>query len=174
MKRWLPLAPLAILVLLGVLFAGYALRRSDPQVHPAALVGKAVPTIALPSLDGAPPTPAAAMVQGPTLINVFASWCAPCAVEQPQLMAMQAKGVRIIGVAYKDDPAKTRAFLERLGNPFVTVLVDRTGDAGVEFGVSGVPETFLVGADGVVFAKHTGPMTDQDAKAVTARMKAGR
>jgi cytochrome c biogenesis protein CcmG/thiol:disulfide interchange protein DsbE len=173
MRRWLPLIPLAVLGALGALFAGYALHH-DPKVNPDALVGQPAPGVTLPGLDGAPAQPLKASLQGPTLVNVFASWCAPCAVEQPELMALKANGVRIVGVAYKDDPANTRAFLARLGDPFETVLVDRSGDAGVEFGVSGVPETFLVGADGVIFAKHTGPMTAQDAQGIAARLKAGR
>jgi len=173
MKRWLPLIPLVVLVALGVLFAGYALHH-DPKVNPDALVGQPVPTVSLPGLDGAPARPLRAALQGPALINVFASWCAPCAIEHPELMALQAQGVSIVGIAYKDDPAATRAFLSRLGDPFQTVLVDRLGDAGVEFGVSGVPETFLVGADGVIFAKHTGPMTAADAAEIAARLKAQR
>lgn len=173
MKRWLPLIPLAVLVALGVLFAGYALRH-DPKVNPDALVGQALPDLTLPRLDDGSSQALKAAVRGPALINMFASWCAPCAVEQPELMRLQAQGVRIVGVAYKDDPAKTRAFLSRLGDPFETVLIDRSGDAGVEFGVSGVPETFLVGADGVIFAKHTGPLTAKDAGEIALRLKAGR
>ena len=81
-------------------------------------------------------------------------------------MALRAQGVRIIGVAYKDDPAAARAFLTRLGDPYSQVMTDRSGDAGVEFGISGVPETFLVGANGVILAKHTGPMTAADAESL--------
>lgn len=173
MKRWLPLIPLAVLVALGVLFAGYALRH-DPKVNPDALVGQPLPAIALPTLDGGAPRPLSVGIRGPAVVNMFASWCAPCAVEHPELMRLKAQGVRIVGVAYKDDPAKTRAFLARLGDPFDVVLVDRSGDAGVEFGVSGVPETFLVGADGVIFAKHTGPLTTKIADDLAARLKAGR
>ena len=90
MKRWLPLVPLAVLLLLGGLFAGYALRRADPQVHPHALVGQPVPAIALPSLDGARPGPVFRPGDGPVMINLFASWCAPCALEQPELMRLKA------------------------------------------------------------------------------------
>ncbi len=173
MRRWLPLIPLAVLLALGVLFAGYALHH-DPKVSPDALVGQPVPALSLPRLDGAPDEALRASVQGPTLVNVFASWCAPCAIEQPELMRLKAQGVRVVGVAYKDDPARTRAFLERLGDPFAAVLVDRSGDAGVELGVTGVPESFLVGADGVIFAKHTGPLTPADADGVARRLLKGR
>jgi len=175
MRRWLPLAPLAVLLLLGALFAGYALRRPSPEVRPAALVGQPVPAAALPALDGEGGAVALrSVLQGPMLINVFASWCAPCAVEHPQLMALKARGVRIVGIAWKDEPANSRAFLNRLGDPFALVLVDRPGDVGVDFGVSGVPETFLVDADGIIFAKHSGPMTADDAAAIAARLDGRR
>ena len=166
MTRRLALIPLGLLVAALALFAIFALRH-DPHVTPDALVGHPVPNVSLAALDGGPATPLRpALGTGPVLINFFASWCAPCAEEQPQLMALRAQGVRIIGVAYKDDPAAARSFLTRLGNPFSQVLVDRNGDAGVEFGVSGVPETFLVGANGVILAKHAGPMTAADAESL--------
>ncbi|WP_269714530.1 DsbE family thiol:disulfide interchange protein [Caulobacter sp. NIBR2454] len=163
MRRWLAFAPIAVLLALGVLFAGYALKR-DPQVQPKALVGKPVPAVTLPDLETGRPTPIA--TQGPLLINFFASWCAPCEVEHPQLMALEAQGVRVVGVAYKDAPDNSRAFLSRLGDPFAEKLADRDGRAGIEFGVTGVPETFLVDAQGVIRAKHTGPLTAEDAEAL--------
>jgi len=161
-------APLAVLLLLGVLFAGFGLRH-DPHIYPAALVSKPLPAVSLPGLAGEPAQalPAAAQpARGPVLVNVFASWCAPCAEENPALLAMRAQGVRLVGVAYKDDPAATRAFLARVGDPFERVLVDRDGRAGVELGVSGVPETFLVGRNGVILAKHAGPLSPADAEAL--------
>ena len=164
MTRRLALIPLGLLIAAMALFALFALRH-DPHVTPDALVGHPVPNVNLATLSGGPVTPLRpALGSGPVLINFFASWCAPCAEEQPQLMALRAQGGRIIGIAYKDDPAAAQAFLTRLGDPFSQVLVDRSGDAGVEFGVSGVPETFLVGANGVILAKHAGPMTAADAE----------
>ena len=165
MKRAIALLPLGVLAVLAVLFATYGLHH-DPHVNPTALIGKPLPTRALSPLDGGPATPLTAQVQGPTIINAFASWCAPCAEENPALLAMKAEGARVIGVAYKDDPAKTREFLGRLGNPFTTVLIDRDGRAGVDLGISGVPETFLVGRDGKVAAKHVGPLEPKDAEAL--------
>lgn len=163
MKRWLAFAPLLILVALAALFAGYALKR-DPHVQPHALVGKPMPALTLPELDSGRPAPIRAATEGPILVNFFASWCAPCEVEHPQLMALKAQGVKVIGVAYKDAPANTQAFLTRLGDPFAERLVDRDGRAGLEFGVTGVPETYLVGSDGVILAKHTGPLTPDAAE----------
>lgn len=171
MKRWIAWTPLAVLLLLAVLFAGYALKH-DPKFVPAALVGKPLPRLVLQPLDGGPQRPLQVTLQGPTFINVFASWCVPCIQEAPTLLAMEAQGARIVGIAYKDEPAASQAFLERYGDPFVERLTDRDGRAGVELGVSGVPETFLVGADGMVIAKHSGPMTAADAEAMLEKAKA--
>jgi cytochrome c biogenesis protein CcmG/thiol:disulfide interchange protein DsbE len=171
-KRWIAILPLGVLALLGVLFAGYGLRH-DPRVVPDALVGKPLPDLALPRLDGGPTARVRAELSGPTFVNVFASWCVPCAVESPALMAMKAQGARIVGVAYKDDPTASKAFLDRYGDPFTTVLVDRDGRAGIELGVSGVPETFAVDARGVIVAKHAGPMTRADALALVDAIRAG-
>lgn len=163
MKRWLAFVPLLVLVALAGLFAGYALKR-DPRVQPQALVGKPAPALQLPELTNGTPTAIRAPGEGPMLVNFFASWCAPCEVEHPQLMALKAQGVKVVGIAYKDAPANTQAFLTRLGDPFALHLVDRDGRAGLEFGVTGVPETYLVGSDGVIIAKHTGPLTPDAAE----------
>ena len=104
-------------------------------------------------------------------INFFASWCAPCEVEAPQLNALAAQGIRIVGISYKDAPSKTQVFLARVGDPYVQRLVDHDGRAGIEFGVTGVPETFLVGRDGVILDKHTGPITQADAEMLAARLR---
>ena len=169
MSRWLALLPLVALVALGLLFGLYSLHR-DPQVQPDAMVGKPVPVLALPALaDGRPVALAEALGGQPVLVNFFASWCPPCEVEHPVLMELEAAGVPIIGVAYKDAPPNTEAFLARLGDPFTTHLVDRDGRAGVEFGVTGVPETYLVGADGTILAKHAGPLSAEDAAALWGR-----
>jgi cytochrome c biogenesis protein CcmG, thiol:disulfide interchange protein DsbE len=173
MSRWIAALPLVVLALLAVLFAGYALHR-NPQVVPEALVGKQVPDISLPSLDdGSLKSIREAAREGPILVNFFASWCGPCEIEHPVLMQLRASHVRIIGVAYKDAPENTQAFLSRLGDPFMARLVDRDGRAGIEFGVSGVPETYLVMPDGKVAAKYTN-LNARDAQALTARMLTGR
>jgi cytochrome c biogenesis protein CcmG/thiol:disulfide interchange protein DsbE len=170
-KRWLAWTPLAVLALLAALFAGYALKH-DPKFVPAALVGKPVPPLVMQPLDGGPQRPLRVALQGPTFINVFASWCVPCIQEAPTLLAMEAQGARIVGVAYKDDPIASQGFLDRYGNPYAEILTDRDGRAGVELGVSGVPETFLVGANGIVLAKHSGPMTLADAEAMLEKAQA--
>jgi cytochrome c biogenesis protein CcmG/thiol:disulfide interchange protein DsbE len=173
MTRWLAALPLIVLAALGLLFAGYALHH-DPKVIPMALVGKPMPDVNLPRLDsGAMTRIKDATREGPVLVNFFASWCGPCQVEHPALMAMRAHHVRIIGVAYKDAPANSQAFLSKLGDPFMETLVDRDGRAGIEFGVSGVPETYLISQQGKVLAKYTN-LNEGDAKALTARLLTGR
>ena len=170
MKRFLAFAPVAILVALGLLFALFGLR-DDPRFLPRALVGKPVPAVTLPTLSDGLPDTLAAPGGGPYLINVFASWCAPCELEAPILVAMKAQGIPIIGVAYKDDPAKTQAFLDRTGDPYVRVLVDREGRAGVELGVSGVPETYLVDSSGRIADKISAPLSEDDARRLAASFR---
>lgn len=163
MRRWIAWAPLAVLAALAALFLGYGLKH-DPRVNPAALVGKPLPETLVAGLDGAAPRPLAEAARGPVLVNLFASWCAPCVEEAPALMALKASGVPIVGVAYKDDPAATRGFLSRQGDPFARVLLDPQGRAGVDLGISGVPETFAVDGRGVIRAKHAGALTPDDAE----------
>lgn len=171
MTRWLAALPLAVLAGLALLFVLFALKH-DPHVQPHALVGKALPDLTLPDLaEGRPVGLRDAVGGGPALVNVFASWCAPCEVEAPVLMNLKAQGVRLVGVAYKDAPAKTAAFLARVGDPYARHLVDRDGRAGIELGVTGVPETYLVDGRGIILAKYAAPLSAQDAKALIARLR---
>lgn len=173
MKRWIALAPLAVLAALAALFGLYALHH-DPHHTPDALVGQRLPSDSLAPLAGGAPTTVPAQASSGTLVNFFASWCAPCIQEFPTLLALKAQGVRIVGVAWKDDPDKTRAMLAQRGDPYATVLVDRDGRAGIDFGVSGVPETYLVGANGKVIAKYALPLTPDSAEALLERSEATR
>ena len=164
MSRWLAVVPLVVLAALAALFVGWSLKR-DPSVKPDALVGRPVPETVLPMLTGSQPGPGhvdlkTAGVGKPMLINVFASWCAPCRIEHPKLMALKDRGVAVVGVAWKDDPAATRAFLDELGDPYAMVLVDAEGRAGLDLGITGAPETFAVDAMGRVVAKFSGPLVD--------------
>lgn len=164
MNRWFSLIPLVVLVALAALFIGWSLKR-DPAVKPDALVGQSIPQTVLPILTGDQPGPGhvdlkTAGVGRPMLVNVFASWCLPCKVEHPKLMALKARGVAVVGVAWKDAPADTRAFLDELGDPYSMVLVDQEGRAGLDLGITGAPETFAVNAMGKVVAKSSGPMVD--------------
>ncbi|HQT52024.1 MAG: DsbE family thiol:disulfide interchange protein [Phenylobacterium sp.] len=168
MSRWLAAMPLIALVALALLFGLFALKH-DPRVEPQALVGKPIPDLVLPTLDDGRPVRLREAARGPLLVNIFASWCAPCEIEHPVLVEMKAQGVPVVGIAYKDAPDNTKAFLNRLGDPYVARLVDRDGRGGIELGVTGVPETYLVGADGMILAKHTGPLTAQVAKDLWAK-----
>ncbi len=170
MSRWFALAPIAVLLALTVLFVGYALRH-DPRVYPAALVGHPAPRTPLEPLEGGTPQVATSAVKGPVLVNFFQSTCAPCVVEAPALMALKSQGVPIIGVAWKDQDDGTRAFLKTYGDPFQTVLTDPSGRASVEWGVSGVPETFAVDAGGKIIAKRSGALTPQDADELIRRLQ---
>jgi len=170
MRRLWSILPVAALIGLIAIFAR-GLPRHQAQVTPMALVGKPAPDLHLPALAGGTPTSLRALARGPALVNFYASWCAPCADEAPALMALKAEGVRIIGVAYKDPPAETNAFLTRFGDPYETILLDRDGLGAVEFGVTGAPETYAVDVAGVIRAKHAGAITPADAEAMLEKVR---
>jgi cytochrome c biogenesis protein CcmG/thiol:disulfide interchange protein DsbE len=153
---FLPLIALVCLVALG---AFMLLRGGERETISEGLVGQRAPTFALMRLDGEGMVTSDEFAGRPHLINLFASWCTPCRAEHPQLMALEDDGVSIIGVAYKDRPEATRGFLHELGDPFAAVAQDPDGRFGLELGVVGVPETFVIGADGRVRAVHRGPLT---------------
>jgi cytochrome c biogenesis protein CcmG, thiol:disulfide interchange protein DsbE len=167
--------PLVIFALLGVLFA-LALKTGDPSRLPSALIGQRAPDVALGALegllDGARPVPAfspADLTQGQvSVVNFWASWCVPCVQEHPMLVALKEKtGARLYGVNYKDQAAAARRFLGRYGNPFAAVGTDSNGRAAIEWGVYGMPETFVVNGRGEIAYKHVGPIT---AEALEARI----
>lgn len=165
-RPWLTLLPVLVFGGLAALF--YArLGSGDPSVLPSALIGRLVPDAALAPLPGllrdgvpVPGVEAADMRTGRvTVVNVFASWCGPCREEHPVLAALAASGkARLVGIDYKDDPDNARRFLGRLGNPFEAVGVDPKGRAAIDWGVYGVPETFVVGPDGTIRFKLVGPL----------------
>jgi cytochrome c biogenesis protein CcmG, thiol:disulfide interchange protein DsbE len=169
MRRWLAIVPLLALAALAVLFAARLRGGGDSHYTPTALVGKPMPDETLPPLAGGPPLALKGEVRPATLVNFFASWCAPCIEEAPTLMALKAQGVRIVGVAWKDDPEKTKALLAKVGDPYARVLVDRDGAAGLDFGVSGVPETYLIGADGKILSKVAKPLTAESVERLLER-----
>ncbi|HEY8262592.1 MAG TPA: DsbE family thiol:disulfide interchange protein [Methylosinus sp.] len=163
-------APLVAFLLLAVLFF-FRLFAGDASRLPSALIGKQAPVFALPALPGFPGVRALAsddLRQGHvSLVNVFASWCAPCRDEHAQLIALAKdsrlaeRGVALSGLAYKDDPANARRFLEEVGNPYGAIGVDLAGQVAIDFGVYGVPETFVIRGDGTIAYKFIGPLTRQ-------------
>ena len=164
-RRWSLLAILPLVVFLAT--AWWLFRPSlfvgDPSLVPSALIGKPVPTFALAPVEGTDkPGLATADLQqgGVTLINVFASWCVPCREEAPQLRQLEGKGLHLVGIAYKDKPADTRRFLNIVGDPYARIGADVAGRTGIDFGVYGVPETYVVDGRGIIQAKIVGPLTD--------------
>jgi len=172
-RRLLVLLPLVIFLALAALFF-FRLGAGDPSRIPSALIGRLVPQTDLPPIpslarnDQPVPGMAAADFQGPvTLLNVWASWCVPCHDEAPLLMQLaEDKRIRVVGINYKDRPADARRFLGRHGNPFAAVGADENGRASIDWGVYGVPETFLVGRDGRIAYKLVGPITPQNLDSV--------
>jgi cytochrome c biogenesis protein CcmG/thiol:disulfide interchange protein DsbE len=167
-RRLLMLLPLFLFLALAALFL-YRLGAGDPSRIPSALIGRPAPETNLPPVaglnaaDGKPlPGLAAADFKGAvTLVNVWASWCVPCHDEAPLLETLSAdKRIRIVGINYKDQPDNARRFLGRYGNPFAAAGADQNGRASMEWGVYGVPETFLVGRDGTIAYKLVGPITE--------------
>ena len=163
-----------------VLFLGVAalffirLGAGDPSRIPSALIGRPAPATNLPAVaglqrDGQPvPGVASADFSGAvTVLNVWASWCIPCHDEAPLLMRLaEDRRIRVIGLNYKDQPDNARRFLGRYGNPFVASGADISGRAAIEWGVYGVPETFIVGRDGKIAYKVVGPITPQNLEQV--------
>jgi cytochrome c biogenesis protein CcmG/thiol:disulfide interchange protein DsbE len=161
------LIPLAVFLALAGVFLLRLLTGGDISTVPSALIGKPAPEFALPplaelTLDGRPvPGIARADLDGRvTVVNVFASWCAPCRAEHPLLIELaKDPRIRVVAINYKDKPENARRFLGRLGNPFAAIGSDPGGRAAIDWGVYGVPETFLVDVGGVIRLKHTGPLT---------------
>ena len=167
-QRWGMALPLLIFAPLSGLF-WYALHSGDPSRLPSALVGKTVPPFSLPPIEGfadAEGFQTADLAKGePTIVNVWASWCVPCHEEHPLLLELAKQpGVRLYGINYKDDPAAARRFLGRYGNPFARVGADRSGRVAIDWGVYGVPETYVIGGDGKIAFRHVGPLTEDAIK----------
>ncbi len=154
--------PLLILIALAVLlWVGLGL---DPDRVPSPLIGKPAPAFELPDLEreGETVTEADISAEGAALFNVWASWCPPCLDEHPLFMELVAREeVPIIGLNYRDQPEAAREWLARHGNPYRRVALDREGRTGIDWGVYGVPETYVVDAEGVIRYKHVGPIDER-------------
>lgn len=149
-----------------VFFAGLAvlfytgMGRDDPNALPSTREGGPVPALTVSDFEGNPAFTTEDLADGDlVLVNFWASWCAPCRAEHPQLVQMAEEGIEIFGINYKDEPDKARRFLEELGDPYVRVATDETGRTGLDWGLYGVPETFVIDGNGTVVKRFAGPIT---------------
>jgi cytochrome c biogenesis protein CcmG/thiol:disulfide interchange protein DsbE len=172
-RRWLVALPLIGFVALAGLFLA-RLHGGDPSKIPSALIGRPAPQTALPALEGlvnngaaVPGLDPAAFKGKVSVVNVWASWCVPCHDEAPLFVQLaKDKRLQVVGINYKDSPDNARRFLGRYGNPFSIVGVDGNGRASIEWGVYGVPETFVVGREGTIVYKMVGPVTPENIDSV--------
>jgi cytochrome c biogenesis protein CcmG/thiol:disulfide interchange protein DsbE len=158
-KRYL--IPLVVFVLLaGLLAVGL---RLDPREVPSPLIGKPAPAFSLPQLGQPALALAAEQMKGQVwVLNVFASWCTPCLAEHPYVTQLgRQPGVRLVGLNYKDRPEDAKAWLRRHGDPYAAIVVDADGRVGIDYGVYGVPETFVIDKQGVIRHKQIGPITPE-------------
>ncbi|MEM9707448.1 MAG: DsbE family thiol:disulfide interchange protein [Pseudomonadota bacterium] len=159
--------PLLFAALAGLFLSGTM--REDPGALPSTREGQTAPALALDPLEGKATFTAEDLAAGDVkLLNFWASWCAPCRVEHPNLALLAEEGIPLYGVNYKDDPDHALAFLEELGDPYAGIGADPTARNAFEWGVSAVPETFVLGRDGQVILRFQGPVTQ---RALAARIR---
>lgn len=179
-RSLLVILPVVAFAALAAVFFVRLRSGADPAAVPSALIGKPAPAFDLAPLpgierDGKPvPGLSSADLKGRvTVINFWASWCAPCQIEHPQLMRLAREpGLTLVGIDYKDAPENGRRFLARNGVPFAALGVDPSGRAGIDFGVYGVPETFIIGPDGVIRDKLVGTLTPENFAQVLDKIRA--
>lgn len=164
--RLLYLLPVLVFAVIAGYFAwGLVDPERNPREVPSAMVGQPVPDFVLPAVAGLdrPGVATADLKNGrPTLVNFFASWCVPCRAEHPLLMELAAESdLHLVGINYRDAPADAVAWLDELGNPYDRVGADAKARTGIDFGVSGVPETFVIDAEGRIRYQEIGPLTEQ-------------
>ena len=172
-RSWLVALPVIAFAMLAGLF-WFRLGTGDPSRIPSALIGRPAPQTKLPPLPGlaingvqVEGLDPAAFTGNVSVVNVWASWCVPCHDEAPLLLQLaQNKRIRLVGINYKDSADNARRFLGRYGNPFHAVGADANGRASIEWGVYGVPETFVVGRDGNISYKLVGPVTAENVDSV--------
>lgn len=145
-----------------VAMAGIGMWRDDPEALPSAREGQTAPPLQLTEMQGKEMFTADTLRDGKVkLVNFWASWCAPCRVEHPNLDVLSREGIPIYGINYKDDPANAAAFLDELGDPYVAIGVDGQGRTALDWGLYGVPETYVVAGDGTIMLRFAGPVTQR-------------
>ncbi len=169
-RLWL-WAPLALFAFFAGL-AGYMLTQDKDEFVESEMIGQPLPDFALPAaFDGLPGASKADLTGKPRLLNIWASWCLPCIAEAPQLEALKAQGVEIIGIAIRDRPADVANFLGRYGNPYSRIGSDRISEVQLAIGSSGVPETFVIDAKGVIRYQHIGDIRESDVLKLLAELE---
>jgi cytochrome c biogenesis protein CcmG/thiol:disulfide interchange protein DsbE len=168
---WVPLALFAFFAGL----AGFMLTQDKDQFVESTMIGQPLPAFALqPAYDGLPGAAKADFSGRPKLLNIWASWCLPCIAEAPQLEALQAQGVEIIGIAIRDRPADVANFLARHGNPYSRIGSDPISEVQLAIGSSGVPETFVIDAAGTIRYQHIGDIRESDVPVLLAELEKAR
>jgi cytochrome c biogenesis protein CcmG/thiol:disulfide interchange protein DsbE len=162
LRRLLFLIPVLVFIGVGIGLAVGLTR--DPSVLPSALIDKPAPSFALPPIEAKDGEGlSSADLRGKVaLLNVFASWCVPCRVEHPILLRLAQEGVPVYGINYKDPADQAAAYLDQLGDPYQRVGADRDGRVAIDFGVYGVPETFVIDRKGRIRLRHVGPIRPED------------
>lgn len=156
---FLALPPLAFAGLALMFYVG--MTQGDGEAMRSARAGGAAPDLTLTALPPKPEFTAEMLRQdGPKLVNIWASWCAPCRAEHPHLVALSEEGIPVYGINYKDEPEKALGFLAELGDPYAAIGADQQGRTALDWGVYGVPETFVVDGDGAVVLRFAGPITE--------------
>lgn len=151
---------LPVLLLAGLALLFWIGLQNDPREVPSPLIGKPAPAFDLARLDGQGRLGNQDLLGRPVLVNFWASWCAGCQIEHPLLMQLSRQGVEIVGIDYKDTDIAGGAWLARHGNPYRLIATDPQGQAGLDWGVYGVPETYVLDAAGTIVYKHIGPVTE--------------
>ena len=158
----LMIAPPAIFLGLATLFF-VGMQRDNPDELPSAMVGRQAPEVAVAPVSYAETFDASDLRSGElTMVNFWASWCAPCRTEHPTLMQLKDSGIKIMGVNYKDNEGNAAGFIEELGDPFAKGGADPNGRMALEWGVYGVPETYIIDGDGTVLMRIAGPLTQRE------------
>jgi cytochrome c biogenesis protein CcmG/thiol:disulfide interchange protein DsbE len=174
-KRWLLWVPLLAFAVLLAVFVNGLVKPADRTVR-SALIGKKLPAFALPAIaPGKPGLTTADFAAGERrLLNVFASWCVPCIVEAPKLMALKRAGVAIDGIAIRDADADVRTFLARNGDPYARIGSDRESRVQLALGSSGVPESFVIDGQGRIVLQHIGTIEEADIPTIIAAVRNGK